>query len=49
MKDVPYFKYFLTIFYFKFLEHENVPFESAKVWRNLKPIESFKFEPVKTV
>jgi hypothetical protein len=49
MNVVTYFMSFITMFYFKFLEHGKVPFGSVKVWRNLNPIEPFKFEPVKTI
>jgi hypothetical protein len=35
-KVVPYLKQFLAIFYFNFLEHGKVPFESVKVWRNFE-------------
>jgi hypothetical protein len=30
----PYFKFFPTTFYFKFLERGKVSFELVKVWRN---------------
>jgi hypothetical protein len=48
-KVVSYFKCFPTIFYFTFLEYRKIPFGSVKLWRNLNPIEPFKFEPVKTI
>jgi hypothetical protein len=42
-KVVPLFKSFKTIFCFKFFDLKKVRFGSAKVWKNLKLFELFKF------